>query len=277
MTIVITLIIFGTIVLVLSLGKIILRFNFKKRVKILYQNTENISGQCYDSCSLNDLPEPVQRYFKLVLKDGQPYISSVRLEHTGLFKTDLKKGFIKIKGEQYFSVQLPQFIWKGTTMMFTAIDSYVTDQGSLKVFLLNLFKVVDSKGRTLDEGELQRWMAESVWFPTNLLPSEKVKWTAIDAHSAKLTFCYKEISFDFMVTFNAIGEITSMQTERYMTDKKRETWLCNMSNYKETGGIRIPFSAEVLWRLSSGDFTYAKFEVQKIEYNNRIISTQNND
>jgi hypothetical protein len=38
----------------------------------------------------------------LVLKDGQPYISSVRLEHKGLFKTDLKKAFIKINSEQYF-------------------------------------------------------------------------------------------------------------------------------------------------------------------------------
>jgi len=277
MTIVITLIILVTIVLVLVIGKIILRFNFKEQIKILYQNTENISGQRYESSSLNDLPEPVQRYFKLVLKDGQPYISSVRLEHKGLFKTDLKKGFIKIKGQQYFSVRLPQFIWKGTTMMFTAIDSYVNDQGSLKVFLLNLLKVVDSKGSTMDEGELQRWMAESVWFPTNLLPSEMVKWTAVDAHSAKLSFQYKEISFHFMVNFNAIGEITSMQTERYMTDKKRETWLCNMSNYKDNNGLKIPFSAEVLWRLSSGDFTYAKFEVQKIEYNNHIVSTQNND
>lgn len=259
MTIIITLIIFGILVLVLLIGKIILRFNFKEQIKILYQNTENISGQRYERSSLNDLPEPVRRYFKLVLKDGQPFISSVQLEHTGLFKMDLKKGFIKIKGEQYFSVRFPQFIWKGTTMMFTAIDSYLNNQGSLKVFLLNLFKVVDSKGRTMDEGELQRWMAESVWFPTNLLPSEMVKWKAVDAHSAKLSFSYKEISFHFMVTFNTIGEITSMQTERYMTDKKRETWLCKMSNYKETNSIRIPFSAEVLWRLSSGDYSYAKF------------------
>jgi hypothetical protein len=269
MTIIISLIIIVTLLFVLLLGKIILRFNFKKQVEILYENIQNISGQHYDSSLLNDFPEPVQRYFRSVLKDGQPYISSVRLEHKGLFKTDLKKGFIKITGEQYFSVVQPQFIWKGTTMMFTAIDSYIAKKGSLKVFLLNIFKIVDSKGSTMDEGELQRWMAESVWFPTNLLPSEKVKWTAIDTDSAKLSFSYKEISFHFLVTFNTIGEITSMQTERYMTDKKRETWLCNMSNYKETNGIRIPFSAEVIWRLPAGDYSYAKFEVQKIKYNER--------
>lgn len=269
MTIIITLIIIGTLLLVLLLGNITMRLKFKKQIKVLYENTENISAQTYSVSLLNDLPEPVQRYFKLVLKDGQPYISSARLEHTGVFKTDLKKDYIKIKGEQYFSVVKPQFIWKGTTLIFTAIDRYVTDQGSLKVFLLNLFKVVDSKGSTLDEGELQRWMAESVWFPTNLLPSEMVKWTAIDANSAKLSFHYKEISFEFIVIFNAIGEITTMQTERFMTNEKRETWLCKMSNYKEANGIVIPFSAEVIWLLPAGDYSYAKFEVQKIKYNER--------
>lgn len=267
MIILIPTIVIVTLVLILLLGKIIMRFNFRKQVKVLYENTENISGQHYDSRTLNDLPEPVQRYFRSVLKDGQSYISSVHLKHNGLFKTDLEKGFIKITGEQYFSVLLPQFIWKGTTMMFTAIDCYITDQGSLKVYLFDVFKVVDSKGSAINEGELQRWMAESVWFPTNLLPSNMVKWTTIDANSAKLSFNYKEISFHFLITFNAIGEITTMQTERYMTDKKRETWICKMSNYKEVNGIRIPFSAEVIWRLSTGDHSYAKFEVQKKEYN----------
>lgn len=267
MTIIILSIIIGTLLLVLLLGKIIMRFKFKKQIAVLHEHTENILGHLYDSSLLYGLPEPVQRYFKSVLKDGQPYISSVRLEHNGLFKTDLKKDYINITGEQYFSVLQPQFIWRGITTMFTAIDSYIADKGSLKVFLLDIFKIVDSKGSTLDEGELQRWMAESVWFPTNLLPSENVKWTKIDENSAKLSFCYKEISFHFIVTFNAVGEITTIQTQRYMTDEKRETWICKMSNYKEISGIRIPFSAEVIWRLSSGDYSYAKFKVQKIEYN----------
>lgn len=51
-----------------------------------------------------------------------------------------------------------------------------------------------------------------------------------------------------------------------MTETKRETWVCTMGNYKEIEGLRIPFSAAVLWRLDTGDYPYAKFEVQKIAY-----------
>jgi hypothetical protein len=240
---------------------------FKKQVTALYGNAENVSDQIYNVKQLKGLPEPVQQYFKYALKEGQPYINSLRLKHNGLFKTDLKKDFIKISGEQYFSVHKPQFIWKGTTSMFTAIDSFIADKGNLNVSILNLFKVVNGKGSTFDEGELQRWVAESVWFPTNLLPSEMVKWTAIDTNTAQLLFHYKEISFYYTVTFNDIGEIVTMETQRFMTSKEREAWLCKMSNYKEINAIKIPYSAEAIWKLQTGNYTYAKFEVLKIEFN----------
>lgn len=71
-----------------------------------------------------------------------------------------------------------------------------------------------------------------------------------------------------IVTFNTVGEIVTMETQRFMKDTKRENWVCRMANYKEINDIKIPFSAEAMWKLQTGDYSYAKFEVQKIEYNN---------
>lgn len=264
------LIIIGVVLLVILLGKITMYLKFKNQVKLLYSNALNISDKTYSIGQLDGLPIPVQRYFKYVLKDGMPYISSVRLKHKGLFKTNLKSGFINITGEQYFSVQKPQFIWKGSTLIFTARDSFIADKGNLKVSLFNIFTVVYGKGSEISEGEMQRWLAESVWFPTNLLPSENVTWIAIDENLAKLSFRYKEISFDFIVTFNALGEIVTMETKRFMTDQKREPWLCRMTNYKDINGVKIPFSAEAVWKLKTGDFSYAKFRVTAVQYNQNI-------
>ena len=261
-----TLIIIGVILLILLIGKINFSFKFKKQVNHLFANAEK-SDKVYSIKQLEGLPEPVQRYFKYVLKDGQPYINSVRLTHYGTFKTDLKKDFIKITGEQYFSAQKPQFIWKGETSMFTARDFFIEDKGGLIATILNVYNIVDAKGSNFDEGELQRWLAESVWFPTNLLPSEYVNWSAIDANSAKLSFKYKSVSFEFVVTFNAIGEIISMESHRFMTAEKKEKWLCKMANYREVNNVKIPFSDQAIWRLKDGNQVYAKFELQKIEYN----------
>jgi len=262
----ITYILIGIIVLTLIIGKINMNIVFKKQVKTLFANSKNISNQIYSVKQLKNLPEPVQRYFKYVLKDGQRYISSVRLTHNGFFKTDLKKDFIKISGEQYFTAQKPQFIWKGTTSMFTARDYFIDDKGGLIATLLNVYNVVDAKGSNFDEGELQRWMAESVWFPTNLLPSEYLNWTAIDANSAKLSFHYKTTAFDFIVRFNGIGEIVEIEGERFMTPEKKEKWVCKMANYQERNGVKIPISDQAIWRLKEGDQVYAKFEVLKVEY-----------
>jgi hypothetical protein len=39
----------------------------------------------YDARELEDLPAPVQRYFRTVLKDGQPIITAVTIDIAGTF------------------------------------------------------------------------------------------------------------------------------------------------------------------------------------------------
>ena len=65
----------GLLVLILILGRINLSFQFNKEVKELFSQSKNISEKIFNYKQLIELPEPVQRYFKHVLKDGQPYIS----------------------------------------------------------------------------------------------------------------------------------------------------------------------------------------------------------
>jgi hypothetical protein len=152
--------------------------------------------------------------------------------------------------------------------MATARDMYIADKGRLIVTVLSLITVVDGQGESFNEGEFQRWLAESVWFPTNLLPSERLQWSAIDSDTAKLTFNYKELSILFLVTFNAGGEITQMETNRFMDKDHKEIWIGKLADYKEMNGILIPNTIEAIWRLEKGDYPYARFYIKKIDYNN---------
>ena len=213
------------------------------------------------------LPEPVQQYFKHVLKDGHPYISHIRLTHDGQFKTGQVKDWVNIKGEQYFTTDKPGYIWKGTTTMFTARDMYIADKGRLIVTLFSLVNVVDGKGEQYNQGELLRCLGESVWFPTNFLPSGRLQWFTIDAHTAKLIYNYNSMSLFYIVTFNAIGEITQLETKRFMGKDKLKTWIGKVSDYKEMNGIIVPTTIEAIWRFEKGNFSCAKFNVKKIEYN----------
>ena len=256
------------VVIMLIIGKINLSVKFSREVQELFAQSKNISGQLFHKAQLDNLPEPVQRYFKHVLKDGQPYINYVRLKHDGQFKTGLKKDWVGIKGEQYFTTEKPGFIWKGTTSMFVARDMYLANEGRLIATILSTINVVDVHGKQqYNESELLRWLGESVWFPTNFLPSEKMQWSAIDDSSAKLTFNYNGLSLFYIVKFNDAGEIVQMETKRYMDEKRLETWIIKPVKYEERNGIIIPMQAEVFWRLKEGDFSYAKFNVKMIEYN----------
>lgn len=139
---IITLSIIGLLLITLIVGKINLSIQFQKQVKELFSLSKNISERTFSHSQLSGLPEPVQHYFKHVLKEGQPYISYARITHDGQFKTGLDKDWINIKGEQYATTEKPGFIWRGTTSQFTARDLYIGDKGRLVVTLFSLANVI---------------------------------------------------------------------------------------------------------------------------------------
>lgn len=240
---------------------------FKKEVNQLFQLAGPQKNRKFTYAQLQGLPKPVQQYFRLVLKEGQPYISYVRLKHNGQFKTDLKKDWMDISGEQYFTTTTPGFVWRGKTKLFTATDKYVNQEGGLQVKLLSSVKMVDANGEEYNQGELIRWLGESAWFPTNLLPSHNLFWSPIDAESALLTYNYHNLHLEYKVRFKPSGEITSFETQRYMGDSQLETWRGKFSNYREMNGVLVPTTAIGAWVLNGQEYPYANFNVLELEYN----------
>jgi len=248
------------------IGKVNSAVTFNKEVAELFSQAADLLNKTFRYEQISGLPKPVQRYFRHVLREGQSYISTVRLTHDGRFKQDQAKEWVNIKGEQYFTAERPGFIWKGKTSLFTARDMYIADKGKIIVSLFSLFAVVKGEGQQYDQGELLRWLGESVWFPTNLLPSDRLQWIPVDSESAELKFDYNGLSLAYKVSFNQEGEITQLETKRYMGEDNLETWIGRVSEYQEINGMIIPMKIEAIWRLETGDFSYARFNVTKIEY-----------
>ncbi len=225
------------------------------------------SNGVFNYDQLVGLPEPVQRYFRHVLPDQHPYINTVRLTHGGRFRTGPKKGWIAIKGEQYFTTNPPGFIWQGRTALFTAIDKHIAGRGNLTVSLASLAEVVNIGGSAFDQGELLRWLGESVWFPTNLLPSERLSWSLVDEHTSELHYQYDGLSLHYLVSFNDIGEIIRLETKRYIAESQLETWVGELFDYQTINGVKVPTRIQATWKLPEGDYTYANFRLKRIEYN----------
>ncbi len=143
---------------------------------------------------------------------------------------------------------------------------YINDSGRIIVSLFSLFKIVDGSGPEYDQGELLRWLGESVWFPTNLLPGEYVQWKPVDSKSADLVFSYNGMTLSYRVSFNEYNEIIQLETERFMGDSGLKKWIGRVSDYQEINGIKVPTRIEAIWKLDGEMFSYARFNVTEIEY-----------
>lgn len=248
-------------------GKIRVERQEKEEIEKLKSLAADLSGQIYREEQLEGLPEPVQRYFRHVLKDGQSYVSSVRLAHNGEFKTSLDREWISIEGEQFFTAEEPGFLWVGKTALFTARDMYISGKGRIVVSLLSLFKMVEGKGEIYDQGELLRWLGESVWFPTNFLPRPELQWQSLDKDTALLSFQHRGMSLDYRVSFNEKGEITELETQRHMGNEGLKTWIGRLRDYEEASGMKVPMIIEALWKLDGEEHSYARFNVTEIHHN----------
>lgn len=147
-------------------------WHYKTQLNRLFSLRDKSAPRIFNFSQLLGLPPPVEQYLRLALKDGSIYPGSIRLKHGGKFKMALDKPWIPIHGEQYFTTLPPGFVWKGNTALFSARDMYINGKGKLEVFLFEAFKIVNGRGEKFDQGELLRWLAESVWFPTNFLQDE---------------------------------------------------------------------------------------------------------
>ncbi|MFC7671028.1 DUF6544 family protein [Hymenobacter humi] len=232
----------------------------------LFVQADADTSSIYHEAQLVGLPAPVQGYFHHVLCDGQPYLRGLRLQHAGQFRTGMEKDWVDIKGEEYMTADPPGFIWQGTTRQFTARDEYVAGRGRLEVRLLGALPVLVAHGPTYDKGELLRWLGESVWMPTALLPGPRVRWDAADEHTARLTLTLAGQTVSYLVRFNEQHEIEQIETQRYQAEGRLLPWVGRLSDYQMVQGVRVPMQLEGSWVIDSQSKPYARFVVQELAY-----------
>jgi hypothetical protein len=230
-----------------------------------------------DFCELEGLPAPVQRYFRAVLKEGQPIVAGVRVRHMGTFNmgetTDRWKPFTS---DQKVMTQRPGFDWNGRVAMVPGVpvrvhDAYVVGEGILNASVLGLFPVVDMRGTgDVAEGELMRFFAEAAWYPTALLPSQGVRWEAVDDRLANATLTEGVISIAMLFTFDEEALIDTVRVEargRAVGGEVIPTpWQGRYWNYEERGGMRVPLDGEVAWLLPEGERPYWRGHITEITY-----------
>ncbi|MCH8487393.1 MAG: hypothetical protein LAT75_11055 [Candidatus Cyclonatronum sp.] len=229
---------------------------------------ESEPRQRFSAEMLHGLPAPVQRYLKLAIPEGSPFVRRTEMTHGGFFKPKPDSGWVPIKGRQYFisDHQSPEFEWTGRTSLFKAVDFYKDNRGGLKVYLLGFIRIVNGKGEAFDQGELLRWLGEAVMFPTALLPSEKLRWEEKDDLSARILFTHKGHDLYYDVSFLPNGEIKEVETLRHQGDAGLKPWVGEFHKWEHFSGFRIPVRIRAAWVENGERFHYADFTLESVKH-----------
>jgi hypothetical protein len=238
----------------------------------------------YDAArELDSLPPPVQRFFRAVLKDGQRLIAAAQIEHRGTFNLAAEgaEQWKQFTSRQRVAMRRPGFVWDARVNVMPGLavhvhDAYVAGVGLLQPAVLGLFALTALRGASPEpggvaHGELMRWLAEAAWYPTALLPSQGVRWTAVDEHSAQATFDDGAVSTTLLLRFDpASGVIDSVRAQargRTLGGRIVPTpWEGRWSDYAACDGMRVPMRGEVAWLAPEGRKPYWRGRVTALRY-----------
>ncbi len=240
----------------------------------LLQHSEQAQHGLITDAQVLCLPEPMQRYLSYTQVIGKELIRTVRLTQQGVMRQQPDQKWMPLVAEQYFTTKPPAFLWHCTMRPFpfvwiSATDRFTGGHGSMVIKLLSFITVGNARGPEMDQSELQRYLAELVWYPTAWL-SDAIEWQAIDAHSVKATFCEPGVTASAVLHVNEQGQLTQLTADRYKEEHGHYLlvpWSGQCNEYQEVEGMRIPTRIEITWHLASGDFSWFRCKITEIEYN----------
>ena len=231
----------------------------------------------YDVSELDSLPAPVQRYFRAVLRDGQPIVSAVTIDLAGTFNLSLTgERWRLFTSLQRVVKRLPGFVWDARIALLPGltvrvVDSYVAGAGWLRAAMQGVVTMAELRGEgEIARGEFMRWFAEAPWYPTALLPSQGVRWQAVDARSANATIVDGPIGLTLLFRFDDAGLIGSLRAEARGAlvggTMVMAPWEGSWSNYAVRDGLLVPSTGEVAWMRPDGRRPYFAGTVTAIAF-----------
>lgn len=241
---------------------IIGRSNEKRRADLLISKLEEAaasSNSIEESYEIpTDLPAPVARYLRRALPKKIYPIQTVLIEQSGALRTSTSsKNWMDFSARQFVAPIATGFVWNARVQLplgthIRVLDSYGFGEGSGRVSLLSAFGVSSASSEPeLNSGALHRYLAESVWYPTALLPQSGVSWASKDERSAVATLKDHGIEVSLEFRFSDADEVVAVYSPgrygRFDGEYRKVGWEGHFTNYREQNGLLIPGRGEVGW------------------------------
>ncbi len=209
---------------------------------------------------LAGLPPPVVRYLQHVLNADGRMIRFARYRQAGSLRTDAKKDrWFDFTASQFIAPAASGFVWNAEVAMLPFVHLQVRDSllrgcGAGQVALWNAVTVACAGGNPeMNSGALHRFLAEAVWYPTALLPSQSRRWEPIDDLRALAILEQGDVGVSLEFRYNRNDEVVGIFTPgrwgSFDGGYRQVAWEGRFSNYSRRGGMLVPEYGEVGWYI----------------------------
>jgi len=230
-----------------------------------------------DAAVFEALPAPVARYLQRAVPAGRAAISGVTLRQHGQLRTSVEiDRWMTFTASHAAKVGEPGFVWDAQVKVMPFLHIHVVDAfkhgvASGRVRLMSVLRVAGETGTPeLNSGALHRYLAEAVWYPAALLPSERLTWSAIDEFTALATLKEGGIEVALEFRFADDGEVESVFTPaRWGTfdgEYQQKPWEGHFSNYRQVDGVLMPMRGEAGWYTEARLDIVWRGEVDSVEF-----------
>lgn len=214
----------------------------------------------------DDLPAPVERYFRQLYGDEIPVITSAVISGRATmspfgFALPARFRFVHEAGQNYRHYIEATFF--GIPIM-KVNEWYLDGNGRLELPIIGT-----AEGPHTNQGANLGLWAESTYLPAIWLTDPRVRWEAVDADTALLYVPFGEEEQQFVVRFDPeTGGLVVMEAMRYRDEAGGKIlWLAaSVPGEKiEAGGAALDATGEATW-LDQGK-PWAAFTAEEIVYN----------
>lgn len=225
---------------------------------------------------VKELPSSVYKWMHNSGMVGRQRINSAYVKQKLLMKMKPEQTEWKsAEAQQYTALDVPAFIWTvdmnlASMIKLTGRDKFMEGKGEMLIKINYLINAVKEKGERIDEGSIQRFLGELVWYPSLAL-SPNITWEQIDEFSAEATMTYRGTTGSGTFYFDENGDFIRFVALRYMgnrKDAKRYPWVLTVDDYAVFDGIKVPSKMKATWKLDEGEWTWLNMEIVTVKYNN---------
>lgn len=214
--------------LVLLIGAVLigLRLRFKKRAIELWLRADtqsDLDERNFQPKLVEDLPEPMRRYFLHALAPGSPLGGRVEIQGQGEI-------FLRGKFQAFSFRELiaPKrgFVWKANAkqLRLSVVDHYLDDEGALAGLLFGCIPTANASGADVSRSARHRLAAEQVWYPAGLLPQRGVSWKRMSDTQARAKLLIDEEPIDLILTIGPEGQLEQAEMRRWSNEPKGSKW-----------------------------------------------------